>query len=214
MRAPALHRAYTYKVTVAPVGLPVDLAALKFFLKITGTVDDALLNTFIKAATIYGEQLTNRWFITRTAETFRDFFPNAGQREGYYANLSSIEIRRSPLQSIESITHLVSGSPVTVPTADYYNTLEHDYSEILNTEDGDGWPGDTDSRLQSVTITFTAGLGDTDADMPAWVTESIYAHVAAMYENRGDCAGCGDTTGQYLPSHARAMLMQNRIENL
>ena len=225
--APAQRRAYTYKVTVPPVVFPVSVATVKQYLKITTSINDDLIEIFIGAATDFAEKFTRRDFITRTYETFRDFFSDSVS-EGYYTfggipSLGSggitgggnigFEIRRSVLKSVEKIEYLSSGVLTTVPDSTYYNTLETDYSEVL-TVDGSDWPEDADTRLQAITITFKTGFGDDDTDMPAWVTEGILQHVANMWANRGDCSGCGDTTGVFLPLTAKLLYLQNRIENL
>ena len=225
--APPQRRDYTYTVTVPPANLAISLDMVKNYLKITNTAQDALLTIFIEAATDYAEKFTRRDFITRTYETFRDFFSDTIS-EGYYTfgqnpslGVAAItgtgnvgfELRRSPLQSVEQIQYLSSGVQTTVPAAIYYNTIETDYSEVLSVEDGD-WPEDADRRLQAITITFKTGYGDDDTDMPAWVTEGILQHVANMWANRGDCSGCGDSSGLLVPTTAKLLYLQNRIENL
>lgn len=224
--APFQQRAYTYKVTTAPVNLAVSLDTVKSHLKITGTSEDALLTIYIQAATDVAEKLTRRDFITRTYQTFRDFFLE-GISEGYYqfgdipsSNTTIIggggntgfELRKSPLQSVESIKYLKAAIETPVAASVFYNTVEEDYSEVLTLED-QNWPTDADRRLQAITIEFKTGFGDDDADMPAWVTEGILQHVAELYSNRGDCSCEADVMGA-LPSVARLIYLQNRIENL
>lgn len=224
--APPHTRAYSYTVTEPPAKLPVSLATVKQYLKVTSTADDDLITIFIGTATSYAEGFTRRDFITRTYETFRDFFSDSVS-EGYYtfggnpvlgatgindSGNIGFELRRSALISVDQIQYLSAGVLTTVDSTTYYNTFETDYSEVL-TEQGSNWPDDADRRLQAITITFKAGFGDDDTDMPAWVTEGILQHVANMYANRGDCA-CGDATGSLLPLTAKALYLQNRIENL
>lgn len=223
--APAQHRAYSYTVTVPPDGLPVSLTKVKSYLKNPPTTDNDLINLLIRSATEYAEQFTRRDFITRTYETFRDFFP--GVSEGYYqfgenpsfGNFSfnggniGFEIRRSKLQSIEKIEYFVNSALTPVDSAIFYNTIETDYSEVL-TLDSNEWPTNADRRLQAIVITFKCGFGDDDTKMPPWVAEGILQHVAEMYANRGDCSELGDKSGLFLPATARLLYLQNRIENL
>ena len=220
-------RAYTYRVTVPPTVSPVTLATAKSYLKVTSTSDDALIQTLIDAATGFAEGFTRRDFITRTYETFRDFFPNWCDSEGYYAcgnfpvftsnTITSFtghigfELRRSPLQSVTSVQYLLDNVLTPVISTVFYNTLETDYSEVL-TLNNQNWPENADVRLQAITITFITGFGDAAADMPAWVTEGILQHVANMYEDRGDCSECD--CKNLLPTTARALYLQNRIINL
>lgn len=224
--APAQHRAYTYKVTVPPVNLAVSLATFKKHIKQTSTAEDALLTLYLEAAIGYAEKITRRDFITRTYETYRDFFPLPSQNEGYYP-LGAIpsfgnrinttfgnvgfEIRKSPLASVVSIQYFVSNVLTTVDPATYYNTVETDYSDIL-TLDTTEWPEDADVRQQTVVITFTTGFGPNEGDVPSDIRGAIVAHATAMWANRGDCddSGCSST----VPAASKMIYMQNRIENL
>ena len=222
--APVQRRAFTYKVTEEPGALAVSLADIKSHLKETGSSEDDLITIYLEAAIDYAERLTKRDFITRTYTTFRDFFP--GVSEGYYqfGNLPTLgtsvgfggnigfEIRKSPLQSIESIKYFVSDVLTTVLNTDYYNTLEEDYSEVL-IKDDKCWPTNADVRLQTIEISFKAGFGNADSDMPNWVSTGIMQHVAELHANRGDCSSESEIKNN-LPAAARMLYMQNRIENL
>lgn len=224
MFAPALHRAYTYKITVAPVNLAVSLATFKLHIKKTTSDEDVILTIYLKSAIDYCERFTRRDLITRTYITFRDFFP--GISEGYYRfgevpSLGSLstgggnigfEIRRSPLQSVVSIKYLVLTVLTTVATTIFYNTVEEDYSEIL-TNDASCWPTNADRQLQTIQIEFKSGFGDDDADVPPWATEGILLHATQMYKDRGDCS-CDSGLKKSLPLTANALYLQNRIENL
>lgn len=219
-------RAYTYKVVTAPANLAVELATAKSHLKVSGSSEDALITLYLEAAIDYCEKITRRDLISRTYETFRDFFPAPVQNEGYYqfgeipsigSGLSSagdnigFEIRKSPLQSITSIEYYSGGVLATVDPAVYYNTIEEDYSEILTLE-GKDWPTDIDQRLQAVKITFIAGFGANESAIPQGYRTAILHHVAALYSNRGDCdnSSCAAT----VPSSAKSFYLQNRIESL
>jgi len=222
--APAQHRAYSYTVTSGPDALAVTLDNVKLQLKITNSVDDDLLTIFIEAATDYAEKFTRRDFITKTYTTFRDAFPSVS--EGYYqfgdlpqsGTVASFggnigfEIRKSPLQSIETIKYRLSDVLTTVDDTTYYNTVETDYSEVLTKADNE-WPLDADVRLQTVEISFKAGFGDADTDMPDWVATGIMNHVAELYANRGDCS-CEGFVESNLPPTSKILYSQNRILNL
>ena len=72
-------------------------------------------------------------------------------------------------------------------------------------------PEDTAVRMQAVTITFDCGFG-TEANVPAEIKEAILLHATAMQSNRGDCddASCANA----VPAIAKAIYLQNRIENM
>lgn len=211
-------RAYTYKVTVAPVGRPVSLEIFKAHIKKSNALEDTLLALYLDAAIQYAEKFTKRDLITRTYQTFRDYFPGGNYGEGYYTLQSeafsqNFEIRKSPLQSVEAIEYKdsTSGLWVTVASLNYYHTLETDYSEIgLNP--GYSWPENVLRTLDAVRITFKSGFADTDAGISADWKTAILAHAASLWANRGDCSesGCANS----LPGSSFAFYSQNRIISL
>ena len=222
--ASAQHRAYTYKVITPPTGLPVSVELFKKHANITHSINDDIIAVYLGAATSFAEAFTRRDLITRTYETYRDFFPNSARNEGYYtlghipgrpsANNVGFEIRRSPLQVVTSIEYLNNAlASIVVDPSTYYFTKESDYSEVV-TKDNASWPSDlAPARMQSIKIEFNCGIGDTDADIPFEWKLAIMEHAMLMYANRGDCSSvsCGGTG---VPSVSRSFYLQNRIENL
>lgn len=167
-------KAWPYIVTVAPVNKPLTLTEVKTHLKITGSTEDTYLNFLISVVTEFGEKYTKLDFITRTYETFRDSFSN------------SLEIRRSPVQSITTVAYLKSDALTTVST-DVYFLPESDTFPHLALKESQSWPTDEDLREQAVKITFKSGYGDDETDVPDKLREAMLQHLAAMYANRGDC---------------------------
>ena len=208
-------RAFTYEVITPPVGLAVLLATFKEHAKTNASVSDPLLTLYLEAAIKYGEQLTRRDFINRTYKTFRDDFPGT-----QVFNLNSLtnsgnvgfELRRSKLQTVNSVKYLKSAVLTTVASTVFYNTFENDYSKVL-TLDGQVWPTDADIRLQAVEIEFVAGFGASDTDVPDYIQEAIMLHATQMLENKGDCDD-DMSLKMSLPSAAKIIYLQNRIENL
>lgn len=226
--APSSHRAYTYEVTIPPAESAVPLALFKQHIKVTTSLEDALLQLYLDAAIKFAEDYTKRDLIVRTYETFRDFFPNPNQNEGYYtfgqiptgtANFLTstqsnvgFEIRRSPLKSVTQITYIDTANMVqTVSPTVYYNSAENDYSEILQKADTD-WPTDVENRLQTVTITFTCGLFVNAAAVSAnWII-AIMNHAANLEANRGDCSS--SSCMNLAPPASLAFYEQERIINI
>lgn len=150
---------------------PVSLAAMKDYLKITTSDDDAIIQTRIDAATEWGEKITGRDFRAITWKLLLDCFADR------------IELCRDPVISITTVKHLVDAVLVTVPDTVYYLKKLPESSEILLNEDQE-WPTDTDNREQAIEIEFaTTGFRCQDT-----IIEAIQRHVAQWYFNRGDCA--------------------------
>lgn len=213
-------RAYTYKVTAPPEVTPITLTEVKSFAKISTNSDDSLITMMIEAATEQAEKFTRRDFITRTYNTFRDSFPGdfKGSSVSAYRMTSftdsgnyGFELRRSPLQSIESVKYVdITGATIVIPPTVYYATVEEDYSTLLTQVD-QSWPTDAVEQSQAITIEFKTGFGDNATDVPSDIRQALLQHVTFLYENRGDC-GCDE--GANIPPAAKRTYLQYRIENL
>lgn len=193
---------FTYEI----VGTPTTPATGTIIVS-TDISQDTYLTILIEAVTEYAEQYTKRDFITRTYETFRDSFHN------------NLEIRRNPSITISTVEYLVDNVLTTVSTDIYFlidsNTFPH-----LSLKVNQLWPTDEDDREQSVKITFTVGYGDDSTDVPESLRIGMLQHIAALYENRGDCGEnrvSGSTSGsvqKLLPVDAQLIYGIYRIRNI
>jgi uncharacterized phiE125 gp8 family phage protein len=162
---------------------PVSLADMRNYLKIPASVttDDALITALIDAATEYGEKYTGRSFRVQTFNLLLDEFS------------SRICLRRSPVDAITHVKHLVSDVQVTVATTVYYLKIRQQWSEIL-LADGEEWPDDTDEREQAIEIQFTTTKY---AKADSLIDAAIMRHVAYIYMNRGECEDCSGANNIY-----------------
>lgn len=201
--------AWPYIVTVAPATLPLTVNEVKEHLRIDldDKTQDALLKVLIRAATDYAEKYTKIDFITRTYETLRDSF------------IDSLEIRRTPLQSVTTVEYLQDDSFVIVSTDVYLATNSNTFSHLA-LKVNQVWPTDVDLQEQSVKITFKSGYGNTLASVPDALREAMLQHIAAMYENRGDCnegrvsGGSIGSAQKLLPIDAQLIYDQFRIRSI
>jgi len=137
---------------------------------------DDFLKTTIAACTAWGQGYTGREFTDNTYSLLIDCFEDR------------ISIRYSPIETIDSVKHFVSGALVTVDAATYYLKRGAYLSEILLLGSA-AWPTDTDDREQAIEIEFTTvAISD---DKLSIAISAIKRHVTYMFENRGDCEDCG-----------------------
>ena len=149
---------------------PVSLETVRNYLKISNNQQDALIKTMINAATEWGQKYTGREFVNNQWILLVDCFE------------PRIKINRAPVAQIDSITHVVDGSPVAVDSSVYYLKKGNFCSEVLVNPNED-WPTDTDEIEQAISITFTTEQYQCD-DI---IELGIMQHVAYWYHNRGDC---------------------------
>lgn len=166
---------FAYFVETPPATTPVSLVEVKEWLKLdAGTSEDAKLNLLILAATTFCESYTRRTLINTEFKTIRSFFSPA------------IELRRTLLQSVTSFKYTVDSSLVDVDSALYYPTKEKDFSHIL-LRSNSAYPENGDDIFYGIEIVFVAGYGTASTNVPPDIRVAILNHIAALYENRGDC---------------------------
>lgn len=172
-------------VITPPEEEPVSVATAKAHLRVDYATDDALIESYLKAARELGEGLARRAFITQSFRLVLDDFP---------AN-ALLKLPRPPLQSVEAVTYLDADG------------VEHDWTDF--TVDARSEPGriifnslPNASLLESgaVAVEFTAGY-ESAAEMPAVFTQAILQTVANWYEFRE----MGD-----MPTSAKKLLMSDR----
>jgi len=192
---------YYEQLTAGPA--PVTLADMKCYLKVTGTTDDALIQSVIDAATEFGERYTSRDFRVKTWRLLLDCFTDR------------IVLKRSLIAVVDSIEYLKDDVFTAVAVADTYLKTQRQESVLLLLS-GESYPTDVDDREQAIKIEFTTEAFECQDSIKA----AIRRHVAFVYENRGDCmdssgsgdCGCGaDTAAQ---SGALAIYDQFRISRV
>ncbi|WP_312420188.1 head-tail connector protein [Shinella sp.] len=154
-----------------PAAEPITLAEAKAHLRLETDDEDALLAALIRTARDHLESETGLCLITRTLRLYLDGWPD-GQM---------IQITRGPVQTIETLTvYDELGDPVEVALA----------GAVL---DGTARPArlflpdrpETRRALNGIEIDFTAGFGESGADVPDTLKRALLLHVAAMFELRG-----------------------------
>jgi len=166
-----------YELTT-PGTVPVSLADMKAYMKVTALSDDVLITSMLAAATRWGENYTGREFRANVFTLLLDSFTDR------------LCLRRAPVDTIISIKHLVAATLTTVAASVYYLKANTQFSEILLNED-QAWPTDTDSREQAIEVIFVT---KTYPDIESIAT-AIKRHVAYWYSNRGDCGSSGGAKG-------------------
>jgi len=162
-------------VTSAPSVEPITSAEAKEWLRIdTGdSSQDNVLTIEIKAVRQKVENYLRRALITQTiswemnADDMRD----------------PIEIPRSPVQSITSLTTTdeSGGSETsTVVTSTKYQLIEGNYLKQRN----EGW--DINRRDRAGTLVYITGYGDASTDIPQDIILVMFELLALRHERRGD----------------------------
>ena len=168
----------TYKLLTDSVGLALTTTEVNAHLKTnyTDIATDVYMSLLVKTVQKVAEKYTGRDFLTKTwlclANGWTDY----------------IQLRRSPLQSITSITYINKDEVTQTLDSSKFDILERtEYSSIVFNSNMD-YPTLSD-KPQPITIEFLDGYG-TEADIPQDLKLAMLQHLAMLWENRGDCVNC------------------------
>lgn len=132
------------------------------------------IETLIAAVRTDTEGFLNRALITQTWKYYLDEWPSA----------KYIEIPKSPLQSISSVTVLtVDKVPATLDPIYYLIDTVSNRGRLVLAED-ESWPTEKLYPMNPIQIEFVCGYGDTPEDIPKRIIQALLIGVADLYENR------------------------------
>lgn len=179
-----------YTVTVPPAELPVTLAEVKAYLRVTNSAEDGIITGLIQAVVNELESYARRFFVSRTVLGEYDRL-----EWSKFEPFSFVELRRAPLGAVTSVS-VIEGSGTTDVTADTELKDTAGYARVLFPET---LPTPKDNEPRPLQVVFTAGYGDATA-VPEEIKTAIKMGVNFYFRNRGDCATeCGNTKASQSP---------------
>lgn len=175
---------YALTQTVAPTAEPITRDEAKLHLRQTVSVEDSLVDIFIKMARGWAEAQTHRQFMLATYKLQLDAFPHG---HGHSRNGSTfhgeIRLPLPPLSSVTSVVYVdTDGDSQTLTvTTDYVVDSSAFIPRIVpawNTT----WPS-TRHQPNAVTITYVAGYADADT-VPPEAKGAIFMMVTDLDKHR------------------------------
>lgn len=158
------------RLITAPATYPVTRAEVKAQCEVQGTDNDALIDTYIAAATAHVESVTGRAVMSQTWEVVLDDFSDA------------IMLPRGPVQSVTSVKYFdTAEAEQTVSAGDYVLDNASDPAWLVKA-DGSTYPTVAEG-VNNVTIRFVAGYAATDPKLQE-LRAAILITVAYFYDNR------------------------------
>lgn len=163
------------KQITAPA-LAVDLATAKVELRVqSGNAEDAQLTRWINGATERAEHETGRAVMDQEWELILDAFPAA-----------EIELAKSPLRSITSVTYLDAAGVLQTLSGSAYSLDADKQPGWLFPAEGTSWPA-TQDVANAVRVRFRCGYATTPAELAEkapGIVNWIMVQVATQYDNR------------------------------
>lgn len=161
----------TYALITPPAAEPLALADIKAHLRIDGTEEDGLLAGLIRVAREHLERATGLVLISQGWRLYLDDWPESGV----------LEISRGPVLSVEAVRS--------------FDELGEENEVALAGHVLDGvrrparlWLRERPAVRQAINgveVDFTAGFGESAADVPDTLKRAMLVHAAHMYEFRG-----------------------------
>lgn len=165
------------KRTSPPAEKAVSLEEAKRQLKVLGDDDDTAIGEYLDTAIAFvdgRDGVLGRALITQSWEYRIHHFPGHGV----------IRLPLPPLQSVDSITYLDTAGDEQTLSTDVYNVETDTYEGVIWRAYSKTWPS-VRAVPYAVRITFTAGYGDADSDVPGPVRSAIKVVLTHLYESRG-----------------------------
>ena len=159
-----------------PVNEPVSLVEAKAYLRVDNTDEDTLIGTLITAARQWVESYLDRALILRQLVLRLDTFP------------VEIELPQPPLSSTGTTTAisltytLETGTTATLSSSEY-RIDRTSTPGVLRQNYSGSWPGHLND-YNSIAVTYWAGYGSDEGDIPPAIKNAILLMVGHLFENR------------------------------
>ena len=191
----------------APSVEPLSLDDAKQYLRVTGSDDDAFINSLIVASRDSCENFTHRALITQEWTMWLDNWDAKskmpwwdGVRVGAWIpeSASGIELPKNPVQSVDLINSYDDDNTATVWATTNYFVDIYSIKARVNLTIGGITPVNT-RPTNGIEIQFKSGYGDAPTDIPNTLLEGMKAMIGHMYENRGcSCEEAGAKSSAFV----------------
>jgi len=185
------------RLTNAPENvISIDLVKARLLIDPLDTEFDELIELLIEGVTRFAENYTGLTFIDQIFVTNRDFFA------------LDFELRRAPIQVIQAVRYIDIDDVQQTVDNTIYSLTESIYQRLFLLPD-ESWPDDKKEIPDAIEITFVAGFGTSEIDVPFDIRMALLAHVVSVFAKAGDCCDEG-----LIPSTALNTYKQHRIMSL
>lgn len=167
-----------FRVKTGPSVEPVTVDEVKLFARVAHSVEDSIINQWIKASRKMAEEYQHRTYLQQVYTLTFDEFPSR-----------CFDIPQPPLVSIDSFKYYdTDNTEYDFDSGNYFVDLTSEIGRVaLN--DSVYWPTVDLRPINGVIIEFTAGYGTSADDVPESVKNAIYLYCTHMYENRDSESG-------------------------
>lgn len=160
----------------------LSLTTAKAHLRVDHAADDTLIQALIDSAVGLAEHITGRTFERRTRTHRAAGF-------GVYLALPG-----APVVEVTEVKYLdAAGVEQTLSSGDYALQCADDWPALVP-DFGTTWPAVQSGRSDAVRVTYTAGYGATEADVPAAIRQWLLLAIGTWYNLRESVAAGASIT--------------------
>ena len=177
---------FALSLITAPAAEPLTATQVKLHSRVSTTVEDDLVDSWIVTGRKLAEQHQRKAFINQTWEMAFDSFPSM-----------PVFLMRPPLTGVTKISYFDyedsetvlydSGSPVG--TEDWFIVDTSSSPGRVSLAYGITWPAVVLRSIDCVKFRYACGYGDDSSYVPDEVKDAIYLYCTYRYENRADESG-------------------------
>lgn len=138
----------------------ISLSTLKTQLRQADPELESELKSKAEAALDWAETETGRAIVTQTVTLTLDSFP------------CQIRLPRSPLVSVTSVAYLDTAGDSQTLASSVYRVSTAAEPPVISLARNQSWPG-TDAVKDAVTVTYQAGYGSSESDVPSGLREAM-----------------------------------------
>lgn len=161
-------------IVTPPLAEPLSLDEAKAWLRLDGGSEDALVSALVVAARGAVELACGRLLLAQGWRWRLDAWPPGG----------AMRIPVSPVTAVTAVSVATTEGTLTVAGDDWLLADTSDPARLVFLRP----PPVPDAVAGGITITGTAGIGATPADLPEPLRHAVRLTLAALWENRGDAA--------------------------
>ena len=184
------------KLVTAPASEPLTTDEAKAHLKVSGSSEDAYIDSIVKAARTSVERYLNRALITQTWKAYFDHWED------------KMGLGLAPVSSITSVKYYDETASLTTLTSSlYYEDLISEPGRIVRKYDS-VYPELETQRPNGIVVEFVAGYG-ASTDIPGDILHAIKLLVADYYDNKGEVVV--GTIAVRIPAHIKNLLHDYRL---
>ncbi|GGA93651.1 hypothetical protein GCM10011491_22330 [Brucella endophytica] len=185
----------TMHIITPPAVEPVTLAEARAFLKISTANEDAVITQLLRTAREAVETQAGLALVTQTWRLHLDRWPRSGR----------IALYRYPVREVVEVrAYRPDGTPVIIAPGERHLHQGSRPQRLYFSQRVDS------SSLGGLEIDFTAGFGDTGADVPDGLKHAILTLTAHLYEFRGAFDGEAQPVS-FPPAFDRQVALWRRV---